>query len=77
MSINAYILIETGPGAIKEVLSRILAMEGVQEAHAVTGPYDAIVKVESEDVVKLGDMVVAKVQGVKGVLRTTTCICTG
>lgn len=77
MAVTSYILIEAGPGTIKDVLSKILTMDGVLEAHAVTGPFDAIVKVDSEDVVKLGDMVVAKIQSVKGVLRTTTCICTG
>ena len=75
MTISAYILVETTPGASKNVLGHFLNMDHIEEAHAVTGPYDAIIKVRAADVVKLGDMVVAKIQTVTGVLRTTTCIC--
>jgi DNA-binding Lrp family transcriptional regulator len=48
-------------------------MPGVTQADDVTGPYDVIVRAESESVDELGKMVVAKVQSVDGITRTLTC----
>ena len=42
-------------------------------AEDVTGPYDVIVRAEAEDVDRLGQLVVARVQGVGGITRTLTC----
>ena len=42
-------------------------------AEDVTGPYDVIVRAEAEDVDQLGQLVVARVQGVGGITRTLTC----
>jgi hypothetical protein len=39
----------------------------------VTGPYDVIVRAEAPDVDLLGQLVVARVQGVNGITRTLTC----
>jgi hypothetical protein len=39
----------------------------------VTGPYDVIVRAESDNVDDLGRMVVAQIQGVAGITRTLTC----
>ena len=48
-------------------------MPGVIGAEAVTGPYDAIVHAEAEDVDSLGKLVVARIQAVEGITRTLTC----
>ena len=73
---EAYILLETQPGFPEEKAQQLADIGGVMSCNFVTGPYDIIVKVSAADVVKLGDLVVAKIQSVKGVLRTTTCIAT-
>ena len=49
------------------------ASSGVISAEDVTGPYDVIVRAEAEDVDRLGQLVVARVQGVGGITRTLTC----
>ena len=42
-------------------------------AEDVTGPYDVIVRADAATVDELGQLVVARVQGVAGITRTLTC----
>jgi DNA-binding Lrp family transcriptional regulator len=39
----------------------------------VTGPYDVIARVEAPSVDELGQLVIARIQDVKGITRTLTC----
>jgi DNA-binding Lrp family transcriptional regulator len=55
------------------VAAEIADIAGVISAEDVTGPYDVIVRAEADDVNKLGQLVVARVQGVGGITRTLTC----
>ena len=73
MAVQAYILIQTEVGKAASVAREIGSMPGVTQADDVTGPYDVIVRAESESVDELGKMVVAKVQAVDGITRTLTC----
>jgi DNA-binding Lrp family transcriptional regulator len=45
----------------------------VQQAQAVAGPYDVIVRAEVRNLDELGKLVVARVQAVDGITRTLTC----
>jgi DNA-binding Lrp family transcriptional regulator len=71
--VNAYILIQTEVGKAAAVAAEIAEIPGVTSAEDVTGPYDVIVRAEAESVDALGKLVVAKVQGVAGIMRTLTC----
>ncbi|MHA6793197.1 Lrp/AsnC ligand binding domain-containing protein [Pseudonocardia bannensis] len=71
--VQAYILVQTEVGKAAAVASEIAAIPGVTSAEDVTGPYDVIVRAEADDVDKLGQLVVAQVQGVNGITRTLTC----
>ena len=71
--VQAYILVQTEVGKAAAVASEISGIPGVVSAEDVTGPYDVIVRAEAEDVNKLGQLVVARVQGVGGITRTLTC----
>ncbi|MHA6800886.1 Lrp/AsnC ligand binding domain-containing protein [Bounagaea algeriensis] len=71
--VQAYILIQTEVGKAATVAAEIGDMPGVITAEDVTGPYDVIVRAESENVDQLGKMVVARIQGVSGITRTLTC----
>lgn len=73
MSVQAYILVQTGVGQAAEVAAKIRAIAGVTLAEDVTGPYDVIVRAEASNVDELGSLVVAKVQTVSGITRTVTC----
>jgi DNA-binding Lrp family transcriptional regulator len=71
--VQAYILIQTEVGKAAQVATEITKIPGVSSAEDVTGPYDVIVRAEAETVDELGQLVVAKIQGVDGITRTLTC----
>ncbi|MGW2475942.1 Lrp/AsnC ligand binding domain-containing protein [Streptomyces sp. NPDC001665] len=71
--VQAYILIQTEVGKASIVAETISELPGVIQAEDVTGPYDVIVRAQSDTVDELGRMVVARVQQVDGITRTLTC----
>jgi DNA-binding Lrp family transcriptional regulator len=71
--VQAYILVQTEVGKAAAVATEISGIVGVLSAEDVTGPYDVIVRAQAEDVDELGQLVVARVQGVVGITRTLTC----
>ena len=73
MVVQAYILIQTEVGRSAEVAKEIAQLTGVTMAEDVTGPYDVIARVEAEGVDELGQLVIARIQDVKGITRTLTC----
>ena len=74
MAVKAYILVNIVstnlPGALKD----IGAIKGVSFVDAVTGPYDAIVKMQTPDMDELGRLITTKLLKVKGVEKTLTCV---
>ncbi len=71
--VEAYVLIQTEVGKAAQVAAEIAKINGVTSAEAVTGPYDAVVFAQAEDVDSLGKLVVARIQAVDGITRTLTC----
>ena len=71
--VTAYILVQTEVGKATKVAKDIIDITGVQQAQAVTGPYDVIVRAEAQNIDELGQLVVARVQAVAGITRTLTC----
>ncbi|SOC55179.1 Lrp/AsnC ligand binding domain-containing protein [Ornithinimicrobium cerasi] len=71
--IRAYILIQTEVGASATVTTAVRELPGVESAEDVAGPYDVIAVVTARTVQELGREVIAKVQAVPRITRTTTC----
>jgi DNA-binding Lrp family transcriptional regulator len=71
--VEAYVLIQTEVGKAAQVAMEVDKIDGVKLAQAVTGPYDAVVHAEADDVDSLGKLVVAKIQAIEGITRTLTC----
>jgi DNA-binding Lrp family transcriptional regulator len=71
--VTAYILVQTEVGKAAQVAKDMIEITGVQQARAVTGPYDVIVRAEAQNIDELGQLVVARVQAVAGITRTLTC----
>jgi DNA-binding Lrp family transcriptional regulator len=71
--VEAYVLIQTEVGKAAQVAGEVEKIQGVRTSQAVTGPYDAIVHAEADDVDSLGKLVVARIQAVEGITRTLTC----
>lgn len=72
--IEAYILMKSELGEQSEVYTKILKIKGVKSANTVMGPYDLIIFIESADLDALGRIVISKIQNLKGVKDTTTCV---
>ncbi len=70
--VKAYVLIQTAVNAA-QVAGEIAAIDGVESAEDVSGPYDVIVRVSAPDMDTLGKLVVSEIQGVEGITRTLTC----
>lgn len=74
--VNAYILIEAEPGKIKEIVDEVAKLKETKSVCSVTGPYDIIILIETENIDKLGDMVLKKIQKISGIRKTMSCLCT-
>jgi len=73
VTVHAYVLIQTDVGKAAQVAQQVHAVEGVQTAEGVTGPYDVIVRAEAASMNGLGRMVVHEIQQIEGITRTVTC----
>jgi len=74
VSTQAFVLIDVMVGRTKEILKALVGMEGVKSVHAVTGPHDIIALVEGENLKSLSGLVLSQIRGIKGVIRTLTCM---
>jgi DNA-binding Lrp family transcriptional regulator len=81
MAIRAYVLIEAEVGRLRDVGQAMAALAHphaqVLTAETVTGPYDVIALLHADDLDRLGQCVVAGIQAIPGVKRTTTCLAIG
>ena len=71
--VQAFILIQTEVGQAAAVAKAIAELPGVTSAEDVTGPYDVIARVEATTVDELGQLVLSRIQDIKGITRTLTC----
>jgi DNA-binding Lrp family transcriptional regulator len=75
---RAYVLIESAVGKAKSVAEGLHALKfsdaRVVSVDAVTGPFDVIALLESDDLDKVGRAITDAIQQVDGVQRTTTCL---
>jgi len=74
---RAYILIETQVGRAKQVALELRSFQGVLSADVVTGTFDIIALIEASDMSAMADLVTGQAQGIRGVLRTITCVAAG
>ena len=73
MTVSAYVLIQTEVGKAASVATSVAAIDGVEVAETVTGPYDAIVRVQGGTMDEVAKTVVSRIQMVDGITRTLTC----
>ncbi len=75
---RAYVLIESAVGKASGVADGVSKLSlndtKVVSVDAVTGPFDVIALLESDDLDKLGRAITDGIQQVEGVQRTTTCL---
>jgi DNA-binding Lrp family transcriptional regulator len=73
VTVHAYVLIQTDVGRAAHVAEQVDAVDGVEMAEAVTGPYDVIARAEAPSMNDLGRMVVRDIQQIEGITRTIIC----
>ena len=71
--VRAFVMLNVEFGCEKEVLEAVKSVEGVVEAHLVTGIYDVVVVLEAEGLDDLRN-IISKVRSVDKVKSTLTMI---
>jgi len=74
MVVKAFVLVQAQLGRSRSVAKAIERVKGVKMVFAVTGVYDVIAYLEMRDMTTLSELVIKKIQSVKGVERTHTAI---
>jgi len=74
MVVKAFVLVQAQLGRARAVAKAVERVKGVKMVFAVTGVYDVIAYLEMRDMTTLSELVIKKIQSVKGVERTHTAI---
>jgi len=71
---TAFVLINTDPASMPEVLKKVKAIEEMKEAEMVYGVYDIIAKVKTETMDQLKQIITYKIRTLPNVLTTQTLL---
>jgi len=74
MSVKAYILVVTDPGATKRVYEALSKVKGVTEVHEVMGPYDIIVELDVPTLAEVPPILSSQIRTVEGIQSTTSLV---
>ena len=69
---SAFVFINTEPASMPEVLKKVRAVEGVEEAEMLYGVYDIVAKVKAETMDQLKRIITHKVRTLANVRATQT-----
>ena len=69
---TAYVLINCDLGFDTEIIDEIKQLEEVKEVHGIFGAYDIIVRLESDNVENLKDVITWKIRKLSSVRSTLT-----
>jgi DNA-binding Lrp family transcriptional regulator len=77
--LRSFLLVKTKPGTERDVLARFKALPEVREIHLITGKFDLLVALESEETEldprqRVAEVVVDKVRKAGGIVDTRTII---
>ena len=61
----------------RNVVASLKSFDKVVKVDVITGPFDVITLIEAADMAAVADLVTGQVQGLKGVVRTITCVAAG
>jgi len=69
---KAYVLINCELGSEESVITQLKTIEGVGEVHGTFGAYDILVKIESERVETLREVITWKIRKIEHIRSTLT-----
>jgi DNA-binding Lrp family transcriptional regulator len=70
--ISAVVLVNTDSGAQDKVAKSIKLVEGVEEAHALYGVYDLLIKIKAISFDKLKEIIKLRIREIAGVTSSLT-----
>ena len=73
---TAYVLINCDLGFDTEIIDEIKQLDEIKEVHGIFGAYDIIVKLESDNVDNLRDVITWKIRKLNKVRSTLTLMAT-
>ncbi|MDA0733133.1 MAG: Lrp/AsnC ligand binding domain-containing protein [Chloroflexi bacterium] len=59
------------------MVAALRSIEGVRYADIITGIHDLIACIEADDMSGVAELVTGRIQGLRGVLKTITCVTAG
>jgi DNA-binding Lrp family transcriptional regulator len=74
MSVKAYIMINVKTGTEDEVCQKVLKFTEVEEAAAIYGEFDLILKVKAKDMNHLDKLIVDKLREIADIILTATML---
>jgi DNA-binding Lrp family transcriptional regulator len=74
MTVKAYILVVTDPGATKRVYEALSAVKGTVEIHEVMGPYDIIVELDVPTLAEVPPILSSQIRTIPGIQSTTSLV---
>ncbi len=75
--ISAVVLVNANAGEDNMVLGTIRCIEEIEEAHALWGVYDLIVKINANSIVRIKDTIKFRLRRLAGVNSILTLMMTG
>jgi DNA-binding Lrp family transcriptional regulator len=70
--ISAVVLLNTDSGTQDKILESLKLVEGVEEAHALYGVYDILVKINGNSIEKLKEITKLRIKPIAGVNSSLT-----
>ena len=74
MMAKAFVAVHCQKGKENQVIRALMEIKGISDVTGVLGLYDVIIKIESDDTLKLEEIITKKVRTVPYVLTTMTLI---
>ena len=71
---TAFVFINTEPASMPEVLEKVRAVEGVEEAEMVYGNYDIVARVKTDTMDKLKHIIAFQIRALANVRSTQTML---
>jgi DNA-binding Lrp family transcriptional regulator len=70
--ISAVVLLNTDSGTQDKILESLKLVDGVEEAHALYGVYDSLVKINGNSIEKLKEITKLRIKPIAGVNSSLT-----
>lgn len=74
MAVSAFIMVDVTGDHTKSAYKTITRIPLVKRVDAVTGPFDLVVQIEADTLESLNELVLSRIRGVDGVVKTSTAI---